>query len=61
MLTAVNVSETLYEKIRFEALEQCKSVQDIIKERIFYKPFSDDVEAAYDALVNEKYEAFINE
>jgi hypothetical protein len=42
----INISDFTYEKFRFESLEEKKSIPDIIKERIFYKEFSKEVEHA---------------
>ena len=44
----LNISDSTYEKIRFEAINEKKSVQEIIYERIFHKPFSEEVEEAFD-------------
>lgn len=43
----VNIPDTYIEKFKYEAIEQQKSVAEILKERIMYKPFSAAVEEAY--------------
>ena len=45
----LNISDVNYEKFRFEAIHEKKSVADVIKERILTKPFHEEVEQAYDA------------
>jgi hypothetical protein len=44
----LNLSDTTYEKLRLETIEQKKDVHTIIKERIFSKPFSQYVEEAFE-------------
>lgn len=44
----LNISDTTYEKLRFEALLEKKSVQQIIQERVFHKPFDPEVEEAFE-------------
>jgi hypothetical protein len=45
----LNISDCTYEKLRFEAMFQRKNIPDVILERIFYKPFQDEVEEAFAA------------
>lgn len=45
---ALTITDIDYEKFRFEAIAEKKSVPDIIKERIFNKPFSQEVLNAYE-------------
>lgn len=47
----LNISDCEFEKLRFEALHQEKSIQDILKDRIFFKPFHEEVLEAYDKLM----------
>lgn len=56
-----NVSETTYEKLRFESLQEKKSISHLIAERIFFKPFSMEVEQAYENWMNEQIEKIIKE
>jgi len=44
----LNLSDTTYEKLRLETIEQKKDVHTIIKDRIFHKPFSAFVEEAFE-------------
>ena len=50
----LNISDTTYEKLRFEALLEKKSVQQVIQERVFHKPFDPEVEEAFDEWVNQE-------
>jgi hypothetical protein len=43
----VNVPDTLFEKYRFEAIEEEKSVEQVLKAWINSKPFSETVEEAF--------------
>lgn len=47
----INISDCDFEKIRFEAIEKKKSVQDVIKDRILEKEFSPDVITAFNQLM----------
>ena len=49
----LNISDGNYEKFRFEALQNKKSVQDVVAERLFEKPFSQDVEEAFNAWIEK--------
>ncbi len=44
----LNISDSTYEKLRFEALHEEKDVQTLIRERLFHKPFEKEVEEAFD-------------
>lgn len=44
----LNISDSTYEKLRFEAMLEKKSIQEIICERILEKPFDPKVEEAFD-------------
>lgn len=57
----LNISENTYEKFRFEAIDQKKSVQDIVTERLFFKPFSEDVEKALSDLIESELEKILGE
>lgn len=46
----INISDSVYEKLRFETILQKKSIQEVIHERVFYKPFDNAVEEAFDKL-----------
>ena len=44
----LNISDLTYEKFMLEAILEQKSIQEIISERIIYKPFSDEIEIAFE-------------
>jgi hypothetical protein len=50
----LNISDSTYEKLRFEALQERKDVQTLIRERLFFKPFSKEVEAAFDEWIEKE-------
>jgi hypothetical protein len=45
----LNISDSTYEKLRFEAILEKKSVMQMIQDRMFYKPFDAEVEEAFEA------------
>ena len=57
----LNISDLEYEKFRFEAIHEKKSIQDILKDRIFYKPFHEDVLESYDAWMNDQLTTILGE
>lgn len=50
----LNISDSTYEKLRFEAIHEKKSVQQCIEDRIFHKPFHEDVQEAFDAFMEQE-------
>lgn len=52
----LNISESTYEKLRFEALHERKSIHEIIQERLFVKPFHEEVLEAYDDFMIQQIE-----
>lgn len=55
----LNISDATYEKLRFEAIMEKKSVQEVIQDRVFHKPFHKEVEEAFDNLMNEEVNKII--
>lgn len=55
----LNISDTTYEKLRFEALIEKNSIQKIIENRLFHKPFEIEVEEAFEALMNDEINKII--
>ncbi len=45
----LNILDSTYEKLRFEAIKERKSIPELIQERVFYKPFDPEVEEAFEA------------
>lgn len=54
----LNICDSTYEKLRNEAILEQKSVEDILRERIFYKPFSKEVESSFDQWLQEQINNF---
>ena len=50
----LNISDINYEKFRFEAILERKSVSDVIRDRLFSKPFDNEVEEAFHAWMSEQ-------
>jgi len=44
----LNINDLDYEKFMFEALQEQKNIQEVIKARLFHKPFSEEVLEAYE-------------
>ena len=57
----LNISEFTYEKLRFEAMHEKKSIQNIIQERILYKKFHQEVEEAFDKTMQLEMNKIMNE
>ena len=57
----LNITDMDYEKFRFEAINERKDVPEVIRERLFHKPFDQDVEEAYDAWLQEQLTKIMNE
>ena len=55
----LNISDSTYEKLRFEAIMEKKSVQEVIQERVFHKPFHAEVEEAFDNWMNSEVDKII--
>jgi 5-bromo-4-chloroindolyl phosphate hydrolysis protein len=55
----LNISDSTYEKLRFEAIQERKGIQELIQERVFHKPFSKEVEEGFDKLMNDEVEKII--
>ena len=57
----VNISDTTFEKLRFEALIEKKDIPTLIKERIFIKPFCKEVEEAFNVWMDHEIDKMIKE
>lgn len=57
----LNISDSTYEKLRFEAIKEQKGIQELIAERVFHKPFDEDVLEYFDAWMNEELEKIVRE
>lgn len=49
----LTISEIDFEKFRFESIEQRKSIEQVLSDRLFYKSFSLDTLNAVDAWLEE--------
>lgn len=57
----LNISDTDYEKFRFEAIRERKSIPDILKDRLLSKPFHKEVEIAFDHWISENLNVIMNQ
>lgn len=57
----INISDSTLEKLRFEAIYERKNIEQILKERIFHKPFNHIVLEAYNRWVDQETHALIKE
>lgn len=55
----LNISDSTYEKLRFEAIIEKKSIPELIQERIFHKPFHPDVEEAFEKFMEQEINKII--
>ncbi len=55
----LNISDATYEKLRFEAIAEQKSIPEVLHDRVFTKPFHEDIEEAFSQWMNEKIENII--
>lgn len=54
----LNISDATYERLRAESILEQKSIEEIIRERIFEKPFSNEVENAFDEWLQQQINNF---
>ena len=57
----LNISDSTYEKLRFEAIREKKNIPELIAERVFHKPFHPEVEEAFESWMNQEIEKIIME
>lgn len=57
----VNISEATYEKLRFEAIFEKKSIQELISDRIVNSPWNDEVLKAFDEFMKTQIDKIISE
>lgn len=57
----LNISDSTYEKLKFEAIREKKDIPDLISERIFHKPFSNEVEEAFNEFMDQEISKIIGE
>lgn len=57
----VNISDSTFEKLRFESIKKRKSISELISERIFHKPFDSDIEEAFENWMGKQLEKIMKE
>ncbi len=57
----LNISDSTYEKLRFEAIREKKDIPQLIAERVFHKPFHPEVEEAFESWMESKVTKIIEE
>lgn len=57
----INLGDFTFEKLRLESVMQEKSVSQVIEERIYHKPFSEEVLKEYDKWLTNTIEKLIKE
>ena len=57
----INISDSTYERLRFESIKEKKSIRKLIQERIFFKPFHEDVEEAFDKFMEKEIKKILKE
>jgi hypothetical protein len=57
----LNISDLNFEKFRYESIEQKKSINEILIERIFHKPFSENVENALEKFLESEIEQLLKD
>ena len=57
----LNISDCNYEKLCFEAMKNKKSIEEILRDRIFFKEFDEDVQESYENWLNQEFEKIIGE
>ena len=57
----LNISDTTYEKLRFESIHEKKDIQQLIAERIFYKRFHPEVEEAFENWMDQEINKIVKE
>lgn len=50
----LNISDSTYEKLRFEAMYEKKCIPDLISERILHKPFHEEVKNSFNDWVEKE-------
>ncbi len=57
----LNISDSVYEKFRFEALHEKKSIHDMIGIRLAHKPFDEEVEKAFSMWMSEEISRIVGD
>jgi hypothetical protein len=57
----LNISDSTYEKLRFEAMLLKKNVPSVCAERLMERPFPEEVEIAYSELMDQEINKILKE
>lgn len=57
----LNIADSTYEKLRFEAILEKKNIPELIAERVFHKPFHPEVEEAFEVWMESEIAKIIEE
>lgn len=57
----LNISDSTFEKLRFESILQKKGVSQLIEERLMEKPFSPETIEAFEKLMQTEINKIMNE
>lgn len=57
----INISDCIYEKLRFEAMKNKKSIEDILKDRILFKEFDEEVLECYENWLDQEMQKILGE
>ena len=57
----LNINDNDYEKYRLEALHEGKSIQEIIRQRLEYKSFHEEVLEAFEEWIENNIEKILKE
>jgi hypothetical protein len=57
----LNISDSSYEKLRFEAIREKKCIPDLIAERIFHKPFHEEVQNSFSEWLEQEINKILEE
>lgn len=57
----LNISDSDYEKLKFEAIFERKGISELIKERVWFKPFHPEVIEAFETYMTQELQRILNE
>lgn len=57
----INCSDHHFEKLKFEAMREQKSIDAVVSSRLFEKPFHVEVEEAYDKFMEAQFSQTMKE
>lgn len=57
----LNISDSTFEKLRFEAIHEKKSIREVIEARLLEKPFHEEVESAFSDFFDTEFNKLLKE